>query len=418
MKANIGVKFANLVCCSFLMISSAYAGNPFKNNNTEKKAIPAATQETVNNFIADRVSFKKEMALKELATIHSIELNDALNEEAQLYPADELYGSNWDNRFVDPFRGGKDVTFPDSCAIDCSSFILPISQFTRITSKYGPRRRRMHKGIDIKVQTGDTIYAAFDGRVRIKSFERRGYGNYVVLRHPNGLETIYGHLSKSIVKVNEYVKAGQPIGLGGNTGRSTGSHLHFETRFLGVAIDPAEIIDFENAVPHKDTYVFHNVKVNGRKTNIYTSSADRLVYHRVKSGETLSKIARMYGTTVSQLCRLNGIKATTTLRIGQAIRCSNAKSSPTVAVKSQSQAKSVSKPATSGIKENLQAASVATKNADTTAKQAQPVYHRVKQGDTLGAIASKYGTSVNKLCRLNGITPKTILKLGRSIRCS
>lgn len=417
MKTKIGVGIAKLICCSFLMISTAYAGNPLKDSkdNKEKQAVPVINPENVNNFIADRVSYKKERVLKELATIHSIELKTAIDEEAKLYPADELYGSNWENRFVDPFRGSANVTFPDSCAIDCSTFILPIAQFTRVTSKYGPRRRRMHKGIDLKVQTGDTIYAAFDGRVRIKSFERRGYGNYLVIRHPNGLETIYGHLSRFIVNVNDYVKAGQPIGYGGNTGRSTGSHLHFETRFLGQPINPAEIIDFENAVPHQDTYVFHNIKVRGRKTNMYTSSKDRLVYHRVKSGETLGKIARMYGTTVNRLCQLNGLKSTSTLRIGQAIRCSNG-GGETVTVKSTSQAKSVAKTTTT--KENLQTASVKKEIKQTATAGAQPVYHRIKQGDTLGAIATKYGTTVNELCRLNSITPKTILKLGRSIRCS
>ncbi|WP_106830011.1 peptidoglycan DD-metalloendopeptidase family protein [Parabacteroides pacaensis] len=411
MKTKIGVKIAGLVCCTFLAVSSVSAGNPLKDNK-ERQAVPVIP-ENVNNFIADRVSYKKERALQELATIHSIELKTALDEEAKLFPADELYGSNWENRFVDPFHGKKDLSFPDSCAIDCSTFTLPIAQFTKVTSKYGPRRRRMHKGIDLKVQTGDTIYAAFDGRVRIKSYERRGYGYYLVIRHPNGLETVYGHLSKFIVGVNDYVKAGQPIAYGGNTGRSTGSHLHFETRFLGQPINPAEIIDFENAVPHQDTYVFHNIKVRGRKTNMYTSSKDRLVYHRVKSGETLGKIAKMYGTTVNELCRLNGLKSTSTLRIGQAIRCSNG-GGETVSVKSSSQAKSVAKAPTT--KDNLNAASVSEPTNNESANQ--PVYHRIKQGDTLGAIAAKYGTSVNKLCQLNGITPKTILKLGRSLRCS
>lgn len=416
MKAKIRVKIISLVYCSFLMVSTIHAGNPLK-NNPEKQAVSVViNKENVNNFIADRATFKKEMALKELSTIHSIELKSAVDEEAKLYPADELYGSNWENRYVDPFRN-QQITFPDSCVIDCSSFIFPISQFTRITSKFGPRRRRMHKGIDIKVQVGDTIYAAFDGRVRIKSFERRGYGNYLVIRHPNGLETIYGHLSKTIVNPNDYVKAGQPIALGGNTGRSTGSHLHFETRFLGQPINPAEIIDFENTVPHQDTYVFHNIKVKGRKTNIYTSSSDRLVYHRVKSGDTLGKIARMYGTTVNQLCRLNGLKATSTLRIGQSIRCSNG-GGETVAVQSKSQAKSIAK-ATPSVKDNLQTATALSNQVNRgEATQATPVYHRVKQGDTLSAIASKYGTTVSKLCQLNDITPKTILKLGRSIRCS
>ena len=241
-----------------------------------------------------------------------------------MFPADELYGSNWENRWVDPFRGAAKVNFPDSFAIDCSSFVYPIAidSMARITSKYGPRRRRMHKGIDLKVLKGDTIRAAFNGKVRIKAFERRGYGYYVVLRHPNGLETIYGHLSKILVEENQIVRAGETIGLGGNTGRSTGSHLHFETRFLGQAINPAEIIDFENGVPHQDTYVFHNVKINGRRSNIYTSSSDRLVYHRVKSGDTLGAIAAKYGTTVSKLCELNGITKTTILKLGRSLRCS------------------------------------------------------------------------------------------------
>ena len=115
-----------------------------------------------------------------------------------------------------------------------------------VTSPYGYRRRfrRMHKGIDLKVQTGDTVYAAFNGKVRLTKYERRGYGYYVVIRHENELETVYGHLSKFLVEPDQYVKAGDPIALGGNTGRSFGSHLHFETRFMGYAINPSAIFDF------------------------------------------------------------------------------------------------------------------------------------------------------------------------------
>ena len=406
------------ICCTTILVSAVEA--KIKEDEGAPKQIVHLEKmdKRVSELMADRVNIRKNMELKELATLSEIEMEE---KENLMFPADELYGSNWENRWVDPFRGAAKVNFPDSFAIDCSSFVYPIAidSMARITSKYGPRRRRMHKGIDLKVLKGDTIRAAFNGKVRIKAFERRGYGYYVVLRHPNGLETIYGHLSKILVEENQIVRAGETIGLGGNTGRSTGSHLHFETRFLGQAINPAEIIDFENGVPHQDTYVFHNVKINGRRSNIYTSSSDRLVYHRVKSGDTLGKIARIYGTSVNELCRLNGLKSTSVLRIGQSIRCS---AGAVTSAKAET-----SKPAASAsVKQTVKttvaadAAAVASINqtSDAGRQEATPVYHRVKSGDTLGAIAAKYGTTVSKLCELNGITKTTILKLGRSLRCS
>ena len=286
-------------------------------------------------------------------------------------------------------------------------------------SGFGYRGRSMHTGVDIKAVPNDTIRAAFNGKVRIKAFERRGYGYYVVLRHPNGLETIYGHLSKILVEENQIVRAGETIGLGGNTGRSTGSHLHFETRFLGQAINPAEIIDFENGVPHQDTYVFHNVKINGRRSNIYTSSSDRLVYHRVKSGDTLGKIARIYGTSVNELCRLNGLKSTSVLRIGQSIRCSaGAVTSAKAGTSKPAASASVKQTVKTTVAADAAAVASINQTSDAGRQEATPVYHRVKSGDTLGAIAAKYGTTVSKLCELNGITKTTILKLGRSLRCS
>ena len=403
------------------MVSTANAENPVKPETPETPNHPThkLMDKRVSELMADRVGFKKDMALKELA-----EINEKAELEARenlMFPADELYGE-WTNEWVNPFRGKK-VDMPDSCVIDCSAFVLPIDTMIRVTSKYGPRRRRMHKGVDLKVQIGDTIRAAFDGKVRIKNFERRGYGYYLVVRHPNGLETVYGHLSKFLVGVNDIVHAGDPIALGGNTGRSTGSHLHFETRFLGQALNPADIIDFESCAPHQDQYVFHNVKINGRKSNIYTSiSNEQMVYHRVKSGDTLGKIARMYGTTVNELCRLNGLKGTSMLRIGQSIRCSAgvetaAKATP----KAQTQKKSTASGSSKKI--TVQASSSATaslgENTNTMNDvEATPVYHRIKSGDTLGAIAKRYGTSVSKLCELNGITKTTVLRLGRSLRCS
>ena len=400
---------------------SAVSAQKQTGTDTPKETIHIVKMDKrVSELMADRVTIRKDMGLKELAEINARVDESLAANEALLFPADELYGSNWDTRWVDPFRGSSKVEMPDSCAIDCSTFILPIDTMTRVTSKYGPRRRRMHKGIDLKVQVGDTIRAAFDGKVRIRNFERRGYGNYLVVRHPNGLETVYGHLSKSLVDVNDIVRAGDPIALGGNTGRSTGSHLHFETRFLGQAINPADIIDFENSVPHQDVYVFHNIKINGRKSNIYTSSSDQMVYHRVKSGDTLGKIARMYGTTINELCRLNGIKSTSTLRLGQSIRCTAGKEATVAAKSASKKVNAETATASKAVKTTTVEAvtPVASLTGNVSADQeATVVYHRIKKGDTLSELAVKYGTTVSKLCELNDIKGTTTLKLGRSIRC-
>lgn len=177
---------------------------------------------------------------KKMRSVDSVALQKLINTDNLQNPAFDLY-QGWHNNYVSRYN----VEMPKEYKIDLRHFCMPTPS-RLITSNYGYRRTfgRMHKGLDIKVYIGDTIRAAFSGKVRIVAYERGGYGKYIVIRHPNGLETIYGHLSKQIVKEDQVVQAGEPIGLGGNTGRSTGSHLHFETRFLGQAINPAEMFDF------------------------------------------------------------------------------------------------------------------------------------------------------------------------------
>lgn len=218
-------------------------------------------------------------------------------------PASYLY-PEWSNAYVHKF---DDVELPDSVIISMKGYVMPTDS-TRITDKFGyrPRRGRAHMGIDIKVRTGDTIRAAFDGKVRISRYERRGYGHYLVIRHPNGLETVYGHLSKKLVGENDIVHAGDPIGLGGNTGRSTGSHLHFETRILGNAINPAYLFDFPKQTAVTDYYVY--------------SKNTREVYYKVKSGDTLSRIAIKNETSVANICKLNGISRNAIIKVGQTLR--------------------------------------------------------------------------------------------------
>lgn len=256
---------------------------------------------------------------KQMTVIDSISLRRMLLNESHLFPSQELY-PEWSND-----RVHFEVERPDSFRIDLTGFAMPTTN-TKITDIYGyrPRRRRVHHGLDLKVQIGDTIRSAFDGKVRIVKNQgrRKGYGKYVVIRHENGLETVYGHLSKWLVTENQYVKAGDPIGLGGNTGRSTGSHLHFETLFLGKAIDPALMFDFVNQDVTGDYYDYKKAvrrTVDSKTGKVKIESAEPK-YHKVRSGDTLSKIAKKHGVSLSTLFKLNGMNSRSKLRIGQSIR--------------------------------------------------------------------------------------------------
>lgn len=257
---------------------------------------------------------------RKLKAIDSVALIRQIHKEMAAYPAYSLY-PDWNNERVHAY--GKTVVIPDSFRIDMTGFCMPTSN-TKITSKFGPRRRRMHNGLDVKVYIGDTIRAAFSGKVRMVKYERRGYGQYVVIRHENGLETVYGHLSKQLVKEDQYVEAGEVIGLGGNTGRSTGSHLHFETRFLGQAINPALLFDFEKQDIVADSYLFQkgrNRYRNNRNAGTITYDGD-IQYYKVRKGDSLARISKKTGTSIDALCKLNRITRRTTLRIGQVLRCS------------------------------------------------------------------------------------------------
>ena len=279
--------------------------------------VAVAAMVSLSSFSQDLIARQAPID-KKLKTVVSLALQKQIRAEQSEYPALSLY-PNWNNQYVHAYGN---AIIPETYTIDLTGFHMPTPS-TKITSPFGPRWRRMHNGLDLKVNIGDTIVAAFDGKVRIVKYERRGYGKYVVIRHDNGLETVYGHLSKQLVEENQLVKAGEVIGLGGNTGRSTGSHLHFETRFLGIAINPIYMFDFPKQDIVADTYTFRKTKGVKRAGSHDTQVADGTIrYHKVKSGDTLSRIAKLRGVSVSTLCKLNRIKPTTTLRIGQVLRCS------------------------------------------------------------------------------------------------
>lgn len=195
-----------------------------------------------------------------------------------------------------------------------------------VISNFGPRHKRIHAGVDIRLNAGDTVYAAFDGIVRISRIFS-GYGKFVLLRHESGLETAYGHFSKLLVKANDSVIAGQPIGLGGRTGRATCNHLHFETRMFGEPMNPNNIIDFASHKIKKDSLIITASSFNtGRNTSPVNSSSHALTAsasantYMIRQGDTLYSLARKYGTTVKVLCELNNINEKKILRIGQVIK--------------------------------------------------------------------------------------------------
>ena len=276
---------------------------------------------------------------RKMKAVDSLALKRLIFTENYDSPAEDLY-EDWSNKYAH-----HETALPDSFRISLKDFCMPTDSRV-LTSNFGARWGRQHKGLDIKVYIGDTIRAAFSGKVRIVRYEGRGYGKYVVIRHNNGLETIYGHMSKQLVEENQIVAAGDPIGLGGNTGRSTGSHLHFETRLCGVALNPALLFDFRNQDVVDDSYLFRKSSyqresiaatrlrgVNGisfgnndtddvemANAAPAASYAQETRFHKVKKGETLYSIARHRGTTVQAIMKLNHLKKNSKLRPGQILK--------------------------------------------------------------------------------------------------
>ena len=261
-------------------------------------------------LLAEEVTIQRQME-----EVKTIALRNMLLNEVNTVPSADMY-PEWVNTKVH-FKHA----LPDSFRIDLRGFVMPTTN-TQITDKFGyrPRRRRVHNGIDIKVNRGDTIYAAFDGKVRITAYQRKGYGHYIVVRHHNGIETLYAHLSKKLVGANDNVKAGDPIGIGGNTGRSSGPHLHFETLLLGSCLDPALLFDFKNQDVTGDYYLYRRPGSKYIENGVVKIAGPEKKYHKVKSGETIGKIARKYNVEEGIIFKLNKLNSRSIIRPGQMLR--------------------------------------------------------------------------------------------------
>lgn len=263
----------------------------------------------------------------------SMSITNALDYLDNAYSESNLYTNN---PYLQPGYNNSGIypTLPGGA-------VLPITG--RVTSRFGfrPSFGRMHKGVDIALQVGDTVVAAIDGRVERVSWDAKGYGLFICMRHNDGLETRYAHLSRALVTPGSYIYAGEPIALGGNTGNSTGPHLHFETRVNGAVLDPTRMFDFSmpgnmrsmrnlaaldaanplygggSGVYNGNRYQAANAMVTGAPS--VTPMATKHTYV-VKAGDTIASVAKKNGISVLTLCRLNGLSSTDKLPTGRMLR--------------------------------------------------------------------------------------------------
>lgn len=282
-------------------------------------------------------------------------------------------------------------TITEPILLQLSRFTYPTPVTSRPSSHFGPRRRRFHYGLDLAQPTGEPIYAAFDGVVRISKFNR-SYGNLVIIHHANGLETYYAHMSKRHVTVGQQVKSGDVIGLCGNTGRSFGSHLHFEIRYMGNAINPENVISTATHDLIEPTLTLTSSSFRKIAKGVKGSKGSSGGWYRVRQGDTLEKIARRNGTTVKRICQLNGISQNKVLHPGDRLKVSGSASK------------------SSSTKNN---SSTSQSSADN---QSGAATYTVRSGDTLYSIAKRHGTTVKHICQLNGISEKSKLRVGQKLK--
>lgn len=317
-----------------------------KNNKTEIKVNKLDViyeDEEYKGVVIDNGSREPEMNIYQAPFLMDFEDDDDVDEDdmPNIYTLDDMGVDSEDDILLEGFDTAA-IHLPK---LDVNSIEAPINirlrdnqhgeRFTwptpwtaRPSSHFGPRWRRFHYGLDLALPTGEPIYSAFDGVVRISKYNR-SYGNLVIIHHSNGLETYYAHMSKRLVTVGQHVKSGDILGLCGNTGRSRGSHLHFEVRYMGNAINPENVLSCETHDLLSDEILLTassfrkeaKERTGGKKASSNTGKATK-GWYRVRSGDTLEKIARRNGTTVTQLCKLNGISRNKVIHPGDRLRVS------------------------------------------------------------------------------------------------
>jgi len=226
----------------------------------------------------------------------------------------KIFTENWSTVKLYPYENIDLSKMKDTLIFEFDTSAFYCTPTNYLYSAFGPRRGRQHKGIDTDLDIGDTLRTVFDGKVRYAQYVS-GFGNLVIMRHFNGLETYYAHQSKILVTTGDVLKAGEVIGLGGETGNALGPHLHFEIRYKDNAFNPEKVIDLKNQCLKLTK--LHITKKDFEWKKQWTERR----YHKVKSGNTLSHIAEKHNTSVKKILKINkGIKITSILQIGQKIR--------------------------------------------------------------------------------------------------
>lgn len=255
----------------------------------------------------------------------------------ELISTPDIKSKNWNTSVYNPYKKTK-LQYPFKLSFKDSTYASPMHIDKVITSRYGWRRGRAHKGIDIDLVTGDSLFAMFDGVVRFAKYNT-GHGKMVIVRHYNGLETVYAHLSKYGVKANDTVVKGQYLGKGGATGNARGSHLHLEVNYKGVSIHPEYLFAFDdtNAIIANDIWVtqrwtqaiIHNSRRKSKieplltKEDALASLIKKRSIYVVKPGDTLSHISVKTNMSISALCKTNAIRRNSVIRVGQKLIIEN-----------------------------------------------------------------------------------------------
>ncbi len=325
----------------------------------------------------------------------------------KVHPADSIYQGVWTNYRVNPY-GVEIASLPDTVRVDLTGFSLPHKG--RVTSHFGwrPRFGRWHYGTDIGLRTGDNVLSAWRGQVRVCGYDAGGYGYYVVVRHDNGFETVYGHLSKILVEEDQGVEAGEVIGRGGSTGHSTGPHLHFEIRYRGITINPELIINFDRGDLQNEGIVLLT-------HNMFTAKGQK------KPAQVQTKLPEVQeilpDTTVMTPEELEAFHQERKAKAEQRAReeAERAEKARQAEIARQQAAERAKKLAAEKARKEAEAKKKAEEERKRKAAEAAKWYV-VREGDSFWSIANKKGISVAELKKLNRFNDKTVLHPGQKIR--